>query len=381
MPTRVADIELDGPLPRLDLGSATGLFALLRRGGRPVGLLRMSAQGRVEPERLRAEIEGRLDLGGDGTSPPPSPSPPLSVVVCTRDRSEQLERCLRALVPFVGAGHEVVVVDNASRDDRTRAVAAAFPCTYVREERGGLNHARNRGLGAARHRFVAFTDDDCEPDRSWVDALAAALHAPGIAACTGLVLPRELETAAQERFEGYCAHRRSFRSRSFRAPQTPPSTAGVAGMGANMAFCREWLERLGGFDPRFDGGTPTLSGGDTEMFARVLASGGAIAYCPEALVWHRHQREIAAVRRVVFGYGVGLSAVLWKRFREDADRGAALTAARWLTGPPLKAAWRRLRRRPGAPADLVTLEAWGFLHGPARLRRAGRPPLAGRGTA
>jgi GT2 family glycosyltransferase len=148
-----------------------------------------------------------------------------------------------------------------------------------------------------------------------------------------------------------------------------------------MAFRREWLERLGGFDPRFDGGTPTLSGGDTEILARVLDAGGIIVYCPDALVWHRHQREIAAVRRVVFGYGVGLSAMLWKRFREDADRRALVTALRWFAGPPLKAGWSRLRGRPGPSADLVALEAWGFLHGPARLRSAGRAPVGERRIA
>jgi GT2 family glycosyltransferase len=368
--TLVAEVEIEAPLPSLDPGRATRLLALLRRRGRPVGLLRMSAVSVVGPERLRREIDAHLPREAGPEAAPPPPAPPVSIVVCTRDRAEALERCLRALAPLAASGHDVIVVDNAPSDGRARAVAAAFPCAYVVEERPGLDRARNRGLAVARRPVVAFTDDDCEPDPRWADALAAALAAPGAAAATGLVLPRELETDAQERFESYCAHRRTFEVRAFRDPQTPPSTAGVAGMGANMAFRREWLERLGGFDPRFDGGTPTLSGGDTEILARVLAAGGTIVYDPRALVWHRHPREIAAVRRVVFGYGVGVSAVLWKRWREDGDTRALPTALRWLAGPPVKAAWRRARGRPGASPDLVAFEVLGFLHGPARLRAA-----------
>jgi GT2 family glycosyltransferase len=248
---------------------------------------------------------------------------------------------------------------------------------YRREPTPGLNRARNRGLRVARHEIVAFTDDDCEPDPGWAGALAAAFADGEVGAATGLVLPRELETRSQERFEAYCANRRRFRPRTFSARDTPPSAAGVAGMGANMAFRRDLLASLGGFDPRFDGGMPTLSGGDTEAFARVLASGRSIAYRPDALVWHTHRRDAAALRRAVFGYGVGLYAVLAKRLVEDGDRGVWLTAPRWLLGPPLKAAWNAVRRRPATAPDLLLMELTGALLGPARFlaaRRAGSGP-------
>ena len=225
--------------------------------------------------------------------------------------------------------------------------------------------------------MVAFTDDDCVPDAGWLDALTAPYEAESIGATMGLVMPLELETQAQERFEAYCANRRSFKPRVYRSPGTPPSAAGVAGMGANMSFRRSLLDAVGGFDPRFDGGMPTLSGGDTEMFARVLARGAAIAYRPDALVWHRHRREMPALRRVIFGYGVGLYAMLAKRLVEDRDRSVLWTAPRWLLGPPAKAVWNALRRRPATPADLVLLELWGALNGPLRYRAVRRQLASG----
>jgi glycosyltransferase involved in cell wall biosynthesis len=270
----------------------------------------------------------------------------------------------------------VIVVDNAPSDARTAAVAATHGCRYVREALPGLNRARNRGLHAARHDLVAYTDDDCAPDAGWVNALTSPYADAEVAATTGLVMPLELETVAQESFEAYSANRRVFEPRLYRRSTTPPSTGGVAGIGANMSFRRTTLLDLGGFDPRFDGGTPTLSGGDTEMFARLLAAGGVIAYRPDALVWHRHRRDLEALRRVVFGYGAGVFAVLAKRLAEDRDLGVLVTAPRWLLGPPLKAACNAVRGRPATPPGLVALELWGALHGPWRYLVASRAARA-----
>jgi glycosyltransferase involved in cell wall biosynthesis len=372
MPTHVAELEISRGVPPLDPPAHVGgVLLLVRRQGRPLGLVRLRGAAHVRADHLARAVEEQVDLR-DGPPLAEHDGARLSVVVCTRDRPEELRRCLEALRPLHVAGHQVVVVDNAPGDARAERLCAAYPYHYLLEPTPGLNRARNRGLAASRHEVVAFTDDDCEPDPRWPAALAGAYADQRVGAATGLVLPRELETRSQERFEAYCANRRTFRPQVFAAPETPPCAAGVAGMGANMSFRRALLVELGGFDPRFDGGMPTLSGGDTETFARVLARGHHIAYRPDALVWHRHRREPAALRRVVFGYGVGLYAVLAKRWLEDGDRGAWTTGLRWLLGPPVKAAWNAIRRRPATPPDLLLMEALGAVLGPARYRAANR---------
>jgi GT2 family glycosyltransferase len=374
---RVVDLEASVPLPVLELGAGvSGLLALVRWHGQPAGLLRLQVQDRVPAQALQAAIEAQVPR------PPPLPvgagGGPVSIVVCTRDRPQELDRCLRALRVHAAAGHEVIVVDNAPSDGSTAKVVASHGCRYLCEPEPGLNRARNRGFAAAHHDLVAFTDDDCAPDPGWVEALVAPYADAEVAATTGLVMPLELETAAQESFEAYSANRRIFEPRLYRRSTTPPSAAGVAGLGANMSFRRATLVGLGGFDPRFDGGTPTLSGGDTEMFARLLGAGGTIAYRPDALVWHRHRRDLPSLRRVVFGYGAGVFAVFAKRLAEDRDIGVLLTAPRWLLGPPLKAAWNALRGRPATPAGLVAAELWGALHGPWRYLVARRAAPATR---
>jgi GT2 family glycosyltransferase len=367
--TLVADLETTAVVRDLELPAGVSeVVALLRRRGRPVGLVRLHGAMRISA----ATLQQAFALHTDAVDDAPPRAAPISIVVCTRDRPDDLARCLAALQVHAHAGHEVIVVDNAPSDDRAQRLAAAFPCRYVGERRPGLDRARNRGLREARHAIVAFTDDDCAPDAGWVDALVAPLAEASVVITTGLVMPLELETEGQRQFEAYCANRRRFQPRVFRRADTPPSTAGVVGMGANMSCRRDALLALGGFDERFDGGMPTLSGGETDAFARVIAAGHAIAYRPDALVWHRHRRGTDEVRRCIFGYGVGVFAFLAKRLAEDGDTRVFVTATRWLLGPPLKAVWNRLRRRPATPASLVWMELWGALHGPRRYRAACR---------
>jgi glycosyltransferase involved in cell wall biosynthesis len=277
---------------------------------------------------------------------------------------------LEALRCHAAAGHEVIIVDNAPTSDSTAALVADYPYQYICEPRPGQNYARNRGAAVARYPIIAYTDDDCVPDPNWLLGLTAPYADPQVGATTGLVMPLELETPAQQRFEDYSAHRRIFQERVFRAPQLSPSMADKVGIGANMSVRRPLLDHLGGFDVRFDGGTPTLSGGDTELFSRVLASGATIVYRPDALVWHRHRRDMPGLRQVIFGYGVGFFAVLWKRLLEDSDYGVLFTIPRCLAGLLLKTLWGWLWHRPSLTPELLLFHLWGDLHGLPRYLAA-----------
>src|SRR3954452_19252992 len=85
----------------------------------------------------------------------------LAVVVCSRDRPEQLRRCLQAVVRQ--DADDILVVDSASSTTATAEVAAAGGVRCIRADLPGLAHARNVALRASTADVVAFTDDDCEP--------------------------------------------------------------------------------------------------------------------------------------------------------------------------------------------------------------------------
>ena len=368
MATQVLTLALesgDTPIPIRD--DVDGLFVTVTSNGRPIALacLPRPGDGRIAVSRAVAEAFSRAPA-------PPTPlasasQTRLSVIVCTHERPTDLTRCLESLGATRDAGHDVIVVDNAPSSGATAAVARELGVRVITERRKGLDHARNAGVAAAEHELVAFVDDDVVVGPGWAAAVVAAFDRDDVACVTGLVLPLELETDGQESFEQYSRQRRDLTPALHTRATLRPSAAGLVGMGANMAFRRDALTSLGGFDPRLDAGTRTQSGGDTDMFARTLDAGHVIAYVPDAFVWHRHRRTAAEVRACVFGYGVGLYSVLAKRLVEAGDVAALVTAARWFAGPVVKAAAMKLRGQSSAPWTVVLSETAGACCGPLQL--------------
>ena len=93
-------------------------------------------------------------LMGEPTAPS-HPLPTASVVVCTRDRTDELAHCLPGLLPLAAQGYEVLIVDNCPGDDNTAQLVARHPSIrYVHEPRPGLDVARNRGLTPQQGRLL-----------------------------------------------------------------------------------------------------------------------------------------------------------------------------------------------------------------------------------
>ena len=190
---------------------------------------------------------------------------------------------------------------------------AGLTLRYVTEPRPGLSWARNAGIAASSGEIIAWLDDDEEPDTHWLAGIAGGFAQNYDIGCvTGMVLPARLDTQAQELFEqlgGYCEGR-GFSSAIFsrHGRQSPLYPLPPFGVGANMAFRREAMACIGGFDVALGAGTPTLSGEDTLALTLVLLAGYRIAYEPMALTRHQHRQDLESLGRQLQGYGVGLTA-------------------------------------------------------------------------
>jgi GT2 family glycosyltransferase len=214
--------------------------------------------------------------------------------------------------------------------------------------------------------LVAFTDDDAVPEAGWLDALIANFGDPRVLCATGLTLPIELETDAQELFEDLSPFGRGFRRRIFDGQHDNPVEVGRVGAGANMALRRVTIDLVGPFDERLDAGTPTRSGGDHEMFVRILAAGYQIAYDPAAVSWHRHRRTHDELRDTLRGYGVGVYAMFTGLFLERRELGVVRLAWAWFRSAHLPELRRWLLRRPPTrTSPFILAELRGCLHGPA----------------
>jgi glycosyltransferase involved in cell wall biosynthesis len=380
--TRILEFELSERIPKLvDLNGDTRVMALLRFQGCPAGTLHIEcAQGVLTQEQLLQALEADEALSSrlskrylkswllQKAPVYPVELPTWSVIICTRDRPEQLIRCLESISqaqnqPSLPEG-EVIVVDNASAGEETARLSARLPVRYLREDRPGLNWARSAGARFASGEVVIYADDDVVVDGGWIRGMLQPFQNPRVGAVTGLILPLELETPAQELFEEYGGFGRGFEKRIFDYTNIAPSAAGYVGAGASMALRRSLVNELGLFDAELDCGTKAETGGDAYAFYRLLAGGYQIAYNPEALSWHHHRRDYVSLRRTLAGYSVGGFAFLTRCLILHKDFQAPVTAAFWLWSDHARQLAHAMLGKPNAlPLDLVLAQFAGVLRG------------------
>jgi glycosyltransferase involved in cell wall biosynthesis len=293
--------------------------------------------------------------------------PPISVVICTGDRTDLLKNALEVILALDYPNREIIVVDNAPANSSTAELVAGLPVRYVREERPGLNWARNRAIAEASHEIIAFIDHDMRPDRGWLRGIAAGFGDPEIMAVSGLVAPAELETEAQIQFEfgygGIVQYLHRFKVEGSKLSVRELLWAKYYGVGANMAFRVKVFEAVGNFDPALDVGTATRGAGDIEMFHRILAKGYATFYEPRALVWNVHRRSGNALSQQLRDNGQSFGAYLLTCDRNrTVSRGAILQFAvsQWLNRSLLQ----RLIRPGWFPRKLIVSELLGALQSP-----------------
>ena len=386
MPTRVAEVNLLSELAPIGrLGGYRRVWILVRVGRRPVGWVRLPrslAGAELSRQTLIDLVCNQLGMQvWEALLSEPKQqagfTPPISVIVCTREHPEQLERQLKSLGELDYPNYEVVVVDNAPRTPRTGQVCAKFEFVrHIVEPQPGLDYARNTGWRSARHGIVAYTDDDAVVDPHWLSGLARNYADPQVLCVTGLTVPMELETPAQEFFEMYGGMGRGFRRREYR-----PGTWKLfypLGSGCNMSIRRSFLEQHGGFDDALDTGSPTRGGGDLDMFAQVIKHGGKLVYEPLAICRHQHRRTMAALRGQMFDYGYGFAAYLAKYEENDLELSncAAALRRRWMKMWGWQRLWRnikaKIRMRPSFPLDLIIREMLGLVLGRRAYGRAAK---------
>jgi len=354
-PTRVLEIELSEPLQALPAGEASNgrrygqALALVRLHTQPVGCVTLplddaglgtEALAEAIWRQLGAEINAHL--AGDGWPPVQalgtgglpagdtpclarrrallSAAPPASIIVATRDRPESLPRSLDSLLALEYPDYEIIVVDNAPRSAATAELIRERygGCTrlrYLREDSRGSSAAINRGLLAARGSIAAITDDDVIVDQHWLAGLAGGFCDERVGCVTGLILPGELETPAQD-WAQRCGLAKRLAPRVYDLDELRsddplyPFAVGTLGAGANMAFRTEALAAMGGFDPALGAGCAARGGLELAAFLSVLARGYRLVYEPAALLYHYYPRDWSFLRRQAWGYGVGLAAAL-----------------------------------------------------------------------
>lgn len=199
----------------------------------------------------------------------------MSVVIATRNRAGRLRDQLESLASqtLPRDRYEVLVADDASTDATPEILAEEEGRRRVRlrvlrrDPPTGPGHGRNAAWRAARGRLIAFTDDDCVADPSWLEAGLRAWAGDPNRFVQGATHPR----AGEWEEMGLFSYTMEVRELTTDFPT------------CNMFYPRELLERVGGFDANT---FPGAQGEDTDLAWRAKALGAAPVFEPAARVEH-----------------------------------------------------------------------------------------------
>ena len=209
-----------------------------------------------------------------------------SVVVPVYNGETVIERCLDALGCQSVPGHryEIIVVDDGSRDATPAVITAWAAChpdaqvRLLRQQNAGPAAARNHGAREARSPLVLFTDGDCAPTRTWVEAMAAPFVDDGVVGAKGTyvteqsaLIPRFVQAEYEDRYD-----------RMRGQPQIDFIDTYSA------AYRRDIFLENGGFDPIFT----TASVEDQEFSFRLAQKGYRLVFAPDATVSHLHDSDL-----------------------------------------------------------------------------------------
>jgi GT2 family glycosyltransferase len=213
--------------------------------------------------------------------------PRITVIVCTFNGSRTIRECLASLTALDYPDYEVIVIDDGSTDS-TAEIVAEFRCRAIHQTNLGLSTARNGGLKASTGEIVAYIDDDAFADRHWLRYLALAFRQSTHAAIGGPNIPPKggLTAAAVARSPGGPCHVMFSDDVAEHIP------------GCNMAFRRDTLIAIGGFDPKF-----RVAGDDVDICWQLQQRGETIGFAPAAVVWHRCRNSVLGFWRQQAGYG------------------------------------------------------------------------------
>jgi len=259
--------------------------------------------------------------------------PTVSVVIPTHDRGEQLLRCIRAIAAVAppAGGVEVVVVNDGGAPPSPDALTDAGHGLSVRlldQPRSGPAAARNRGAAAASGRVLAFTDDDCEPARGWLETLEQRLERDPDVIVAGRAVSLHPENDWATAGQLLTDHLHRWYNGD------PESGSFVTSN--NLAVSARTFHVLGGFDASF----PSAAAEDREFAERALREGHRLVYLPDAVVGHRHRLTPRAFLRQHYGYGRGARRVL--RARRRAGGGMVFEPPGFYT-QLLRSPWREHR--------------------------------------
>jgi len=299
-------------------------------------------------------------LEPSATDPAPSPPtclPEVSVIVAVYNGQDTIRDCLESLLAldYPRGQWELIVVDNASRDETPRILERyGRRLTILHEHVRGPAAARNRGLRHATGHTVAFTDADCVVDPRWLRHLVAPLQDRAVGIVGGRILARRPCNMIAQFGERIHDHRRAIQD------VIPPYAITM-----NWASPRAALQEIGLFDPRL------LRCSDVDLAFRLVGAGYRLVYEPDAIIYHRNRSTVRALMWEGYRHGYHAVPVLQRHRQFRSTYGArARTGIPWPSRGALRGIARPLQsmvQLAATPRELPWALCFGLAKNAGRL--------------
>ncbi|MGB3493022.1 MAG: glycosyltransferase [Elainellaceae cyanobacterium] len=225
-------------------------------------------------------------------------NPEFSIVIPTYNRPDRLRQCLQSIaqLDYPRDRIEVIVVDDGSSvpiQPVTTEFETKVSLRLVQQKNAGPANARNTGASLAQGQYLVFTDDDCQPDSAWLNALRDAIATVPDALIGGRTinaLPQNIYSTASQILIDYIYdyYNQIEGNANFFASN-------------NFAMPKASYQKLGGFDTSF----PLAAGEDREFCDRWQHHNLPMHYASVMQVYHAHRLTLASFWRQHFNYGRG----------------------------------------------------------------------------
>ena len=256
----------------------------------------------------------------------------ISVIIPVYNDSERLKMCLQVLEnqTYSKELYEIIVVDNASKEDIKSVVSQFTQVKYTYESKAGSYSARNQGISIAKGEILAFTDSDCIPAQDWIEkGVTALLNNPNCGLVAGRIDLFYQKSEQPNVFELYDSIEMSFSQEEFVREDGFGATA-------NIFTFKYIVDKVGGFD------CTLKSGGDRQFGKQIAAAGYKAVYADDARIAHPARHSFSQIRTRIVRFVGG------KFDRMMAQKPSTIDIAKDILAtfkPPLTSLYRAWRNQ------------------------------------
>lgn len=237
-----------------------------RFSSRAVNTLLVDALRKVLPERFRFST--------------------VSVVICTYNRSDLLERCLDYLNCQSNQNFEVIVINGPSTDD-TETVISGYQgrIKSANNPKRNLSVSRNMGIELADGDLIAFIDDDAIPFDDWIDTLLREFNERPLthAAIGG---PAYYSGTLKFQAQDIGINKLAIARVNIDSEDIGRDGWERSMLGTNTCFRADIIREERGFDEQFD-----YFLDESEVSFRLQANGHIVGYAPDLYLRHEFAKS------------------------------------------------------------------------------------------